>query len=393
MSYEKSLKILALQIESAVGRCIFQDVVKGFMELGHEMVEFSVKRGSDRELVKKIAEFQPNFLFTINHNGLGERITKVLTRRGLPYASWFVDDPTIRLKREYISPYGVIFVWDREYIDPLKDMGFKHVHYLPMATNTEIFKELDLGLEERGRYASNLSFAGMSFYNYYRGCYKEKEDSKTQMILNEIVIRQAQNPLVSISKIFEDVQKEFSFSLRFSCPDERLLLMSFLEAAGMALYRKELLKEICDVGLTLAGDDGWRELLNGIDSSGKIKFLGWINNRTELPKLYNATKINLNITQSQSKIVFNMRVFDIAGCRAFMLTDYRRDLEELFGMEGKAISYLDKKDLCNRADYYLNHPEERKELAARLQEKALKRHTYRHRMKELVEIMRTVCDS
>jgi spore maturation protein CgeB len=153
-----------------------------------------------------------------------------------------------------------------------------------------------------------------------------------------------------------------------------------LEEAAASKYRKELIEEIKDFDFRLYGDEGWVDLLG---DSGK--YFGLIKRREEMAKLYNATKINLNITKPQSKTSLPMRVFEICACGAFVLSDYRRDLSELFVLDEEIVCYRDKKELRDKVNYFLAHPDERIHIAKRAKKRILEEHTYLRRMEQLVE--------
>ena len=58
-----------------------------------------------------------------------------------------------------------------------------------------------------------------------------------------------------------------------------------------------------------------------------------------------------------------MRVFDILSCKGFCLTNYQPEIAELF-VDGKdLVMYTSMEDLMGKVIYYLNHEEERREIA------------------------------
>lgn len=114
----------------------------------------------------------------------------------------------------------------------------------------------------------------------------------------------------------------------------------------------------------------------------------------EAVKIYNASKINLNLHSSvyPDKLVtggdfVNPRTFELAACRAFQLVDERSLLSELFAPDELA-TFRDMDELKAKIDYYLKHEDERLELAARAQARVLKDHTYQQRMDTLIEFIR-----
>jgi spore maturation protein CgeB len=147
------------------------------------------------------------------------------------------------------------------------------------------------------------------------------------------------------------------------------------------IHRRSIISKINASKVDIFGDEGWKSLENP-----NIVYRGRIDYKKELPLLYNASKINLNVNVSQMKNSSNNRVFDIPACKAFLLTDYKEDLEELFQIDEEIIVYRDVPQLNELITYYLNHGEERRRIAEKAQKKVLSKHTYIHRMQRVLEI-------
>ncbi len=100
---------------------------------------------------------------------------------------------------------------------------------------------------------------------------------------------------------------------------------------------------------------------------------------------------------SQSKIVFNssvkddlnMRVFEAMASGSMLLTDEAKGsgLTELFHDKKHLVIYRDEKELLEFADYYLRHGEERERVAEEGMKEVLDKHAYKHRVKEMIEII------
>ncbi|KUJ96166.1 MAG: CgeB family protein [Desulfonauticus sp. 38_4375] len=113
----------------------------------------------------------------------------------------------------------------------------------------------------------------------------------------------------------------------------------------------------------------------------------------EVVKIFNASKINLNLHSSLqdqelvSKGDFvNPRTFEIAGCGCFQLVDRRELLPALFSEE-EVITFESLEDLKEKINYFLPREEERHEIATRARARALREHTYAHRMQTLVSFL------
>jgi spore maturation protein CgeB len=105
----------------------------------------------------------------------------------------------------------------------------------------------------------------------------------------------------------------------------------------------------------------------------------------EMVKVFNAAKIVLNLhEQSDVPYKVNMRVYEAAGCGAFLMTDNSYGLNQMFSTQDEIVTYDSSKDLIRKIGYYLNS-----EKRSVFQEKALLRayedHTYHLRLKRLLE--------
>lgn len=84
----------------------------------------------------------------------------------------------------------------------------------------------------------------------------------------------------------------------------------------------------------------------------------------------------------------NMRLYEATGVGAMLITDYKKDLNKLF-IPGKEVeTYKTKEELLEKVKYFLNHDKEREKIARAGQKRTLKDHTYKHRMEELVKILK-----
>jgi spore maturation protein CgeB len=83
----------------------------------------------------------------------------------------------------------------------------------------------------------------------------------------------------------------------------------------------------------------------------------------------------------------NMRLYEATGVGSLLLTDAKPNLSELFTPGEEVVTYADAAELVAKARYYLEHEDERSEIAAAGQARTLREHTYATRMQELVEVL------
>lgn len=111
----------------------------------------------------------------------------------------------------------------------------------------------------------------------------------------------------------------------------------------------------------------------------------------ECVKIFNATTINLNLhssIQADELVTYgdfvNPRTFELAACGAFQLVDQRKLMSEAFA-EDELATFTSMDELLKKIEYYSNNPEKCAAFAQKSQARVLKEHTYKARMKTLIE--------
>lgn len=106
----------------------------------------------------------------------------------------------------------------------------------------------------------------------------------------------------------------------------------------------------------------------------------------KLSDLYGNSKIVFNQTADHIK-TFNMRIFEAMSCGALALTDDTPEQSRLFQDGKHYILFNSRKDLLEKAYYYLEHVDEASKIAAAGQKYVLESHTYEHRARRLLELI------
>jgi spore maturation protein CgeB len=81
------------------------------------------------------------------------------------------------------------------------------------------------------------------------------------------------------------------------------------------------------------------------------------------------------------------RTFEIPGCGGFQLTEYVPHLERYFELEREVSVYRTTEDLIERIAYWINNPEERRDVAAAGYRRVMAEHTYDHRFASIFASM------
>ncbi|MBM3228755.1 glycosyltransferase family 1 protein, partial [Candidatus Pacearchaeota archaeon] len=144
---------------------------------------------------------------------------------------------------------------------------------------------------------------------------------------------------------------------------------------------------------------------------------GWKNGYVsyeELIKIFNQSKINLNLSNSSkiNKYMFSSfgafknamsfiksgdvknreqikgRHFEIPGCGGFQLSYYVEGLEHCYEISKEIAVYMNAEGLIEKIRYYLKNESEREEIAQRGYKRTLSEHTYEKRIKEILKFVK-----
>ena len=145
------------------------------------------------------------------------------------------------------------------------------------------------------------------------------------------------------------------------------------------LERNALIRSIADRhSFDLFTHDGDFSLPNVINH-------GPVDNYREMPLVFRRSKINLNISLRSILSGIPQRAFDIMGSGGFLLSNFQADFLDYFVPGEDFVYYDSKKDLLRKVDYYLSHEAERQAIAKNGHDKVAAAHTYRHRVREMLD--------
>ncbi len=372
------------------GYFLTAEVEKAIKRLGHEVARVPVRKGEEGEvilsrLLSSILEFKPDMLLTINHLGFDQDgvLTSFLESIEMPVASWYVDSPNLIVKAfdKNVSPYVSIFLWDKAYNIDMKAVGFESVEYLPLATDTDVFKPLKLSHKDIKRFSSDTGFVGNSMVEPAAE-YLEKVPHDMHLVLERLAKHLSESHL-TFNESLRTLSKDEQEGINALPVRERLDFEAAVLWRSTLMYRLSCIERFKEFRPVIHGDKGWHKLLNG-----EFSIMPPLNYYRELPVFYNACRINFNATNLQMGSAVNQRVFDVPACEAFLLTDDQEALGELFDTGKEVITYKNKDEIPELVKYYLSHPQERKRIAERGRERIIREHTYIHRIETLIDSMK-----
>ncbi len=394
----KPYKVVVVVSFGTVAPYIMFDVASALKKLGHNVKIVDIRdlesKANGRQLaaglIRDIKLFSPDFALSYGFSGLfPNAYENVFMHIGVPAAGLFFDNPFAKsfldlYKKLDSTKLFRIFIWDKYYRDELKEYGFES-HYLPLAANEDRFKPMS----PVDSYESDVTFVGtISGTTDYD---KDRREKKWPEWLIDVgrktVERKLKDRSLSVEAVARSVIKESlpqealdSFDSYENKSEFTVFLSSIYNEYGN-IVRSEAVRLLPKAKVRIVGE-GWEGFVReGVTVGGRVDYT------TEAPQIYNSAKINLNITGAQLMKSVNQRVFDVSACGAFLLTDYRDDLSELFDTETEIAVYNDMAGMRKKVRYYLEHDEERRVMAARARERVLKEHTYCHRVKTIISAL------
>lgn len=119
----------------------YRDIEQTFLLLGHtvdnieqELGSYDVSPEFERVIEEKIRGTHYDMVFTVNYFPL---ISNVCERTGVKYVSWTCDNPLISMYHESVfHDCNYIFTFDKTNYLEFREMGVKHIWYLPLAVDT-----------------------------------------------------------------------------------------------------------------------------------------------------------------------------------------------------------------------------------------------------------------
>ena len=373
-----------------------EDIDAAFRELGHTTIHHPFADNGDKpqeqlkeELLSAIRQHSPNLLFSFNYFPAAAFACK---EQDLPYVSWIYDSPYVRLYHYTVSfPTNRIFVFDKEQYLEFHNGGIPTVHYLPMAANTKRLAAMQdvTAFQKTPWYNQHpVAFIG-SLYTEKHQFYQRMEQIPpyTKGYLEGLM--NAQRQIYGYNFIQELLPKPIIEDMQNALPmkpgAESLETIEYLYAQYVinrqltAIERQDLLPTVAKhAGLDLYTPDRSVQYPN-CTNHGPVDYYDFA------PYVFKQAKINLNITLRSIHNGIPLRAFDIMGAGGFLLTNFQADFLDFF-VPGEDFDYFEnKKDLLAKIDYYLQHEDERAQIALNGFNKIAAQHTYVHRAAEILQ--------
>lgn len=370
-----------------------QDIIDNLIKRGHEVDElFGEMSNFDTDFifynkfVKKLESKAFDLVLTVNYFPL---ISMACQERNIPYVSWCCDCPLGTMYHESVyNPVNTIFTFDMLNAIEFKAMG-ANVHYLPLCAELDRVDKLLKESSDLDEYDCDISFVG-SMYNknsydevydhlpeylqgYFDAVMKMQMNIYGDYLLDDMLDARTINEL---NRHFLLAKSDQSFS------DLALVFSTTVLGFKIAqMERKSLIAELSKHNQVDLYTDDENIKMPGVRNRGLADY--W----EVAPKIFNRSRINLNFTIRNIRSGLPLRIWDIMGAGGFLITNYQPELEMYFKNGEDLVYFTDKEDLAKKVKYYLEHEEERRQIALNGQRKVRELHTYNHRFDEMNKII------
>ena len=373
------------------------DIIEAFRNAGltvdEDCEQISDKKLLPSDIVLDVSERLKNntylFVFSIN---FFPPVSDTCELYKVPYVAWTVDSPIMELFSPSLkNSCNRIFLFDRHQYNYFgKDLN--NCFYLPLATNVMRWDSVikNASKESVDKFTSDISFVG-SLYTEKNPYRKIKNlSAKTKGYIDGLLNAQkliygyyfAEEALND--EIMEDFLKnvpdltESPYSKYF---DPKIIMADFFLGMELACReRKELLNYISEsFPVNVYTNSDTSELSPNVIAHGGVKTL------SEMPLVFNGSKINLNFTIRPIRTGLSLRLFDITGSGGFLLTNFQEELPEYFE-PGKDVEFFtSKEELSDKIAFYLSNDSARMKIAQNGYEKTKKLHTYGARINSMIK--------
>lgn len=363
-----------------------------FDNVGYELTEEILFLLKDKILIEKEGRRYYDCVYSFDYF---PNISEACQMFGMPYISWVFDCPHYTLDSHTLgNDVNRIYVFDKLLYSRLCQKGYDTIRYTTMAVNSERIKKLceDFDNESGGTitYEHDVCFLGNLYdneYNFYdqvkylppmlKGYVDAVIKAQESLFGSDLFTEPGIFPYEKIKELKEYIKFEETGKYEI---DYDNVMLDILRKKVTVNERHNILlemgKRFDTVLYTMPGAKPIENVCN----------LGTANYMTKMPRVFHKSKVNLNITLRSILSGIPLRVVDILAAGGFLITNYQAEIAEHFIDGEELVMAFSPEDMIEKTGYYLEHEDERKEIARRGQEKVLRDFSYEKLLKEVLTI-------
>ena len=372
------------------------DVIESFKRLGFEIyeetLEMTQKNLLPSDCVKKIspALMSENFTFAFTINFF-PYLSDVCEIMHLPYISLIVDSPVMELYSKSLrNSCNRIFLFDACLYQEFSPLNPDCIFHMPLAANvarTDAFLS-HASQSDKKKYAGDISFIGSTYAekcpfnraklpDYERGYADGLIEAQLKIygynFLQEVLTD------TFVTTFLESTPHSYRFPNEDYADYKACVAQLYLSVKVAEQERLRLLK--------MLSDSFHVDIYTGSDTSSMphINNRGFARSLDEMPLIFNQSKININITAKSIRSGLPLRIFDVLGCGGFLITNYQSEIPQFFTIGKDLVTYDSADNLKELCRYYLEHEQERKDIALHGYNTVKKYDTYDIRLLQMLD--------
>ncbi len=373
-----------------------EHIIPVFEKLGYDVVPFQVDMDREdtrngEELATRMAESilreHPSFVFGFNYYPAIAIACKACRIR---YVSWIYDSPFIQVySHTALYDTNRIFCFDSYEVEKLKALGVNNISYLPMPAAIGHYDRVHPSAADVKEYSSDITFIGSTYSETRNHMFRHLEnlDDNTRGYVDALIQMQLRiygmdviEPALT-DEVMEKIQKVCPVYARGDGMESAQWVVAnyFLARKVTAIERQKLLSLLAEKHRVLLFTPEATPDMPGVKNMGSIDYYD------RAPYAMKCAKINLNISLRSIHTGMPLRALDILGCGGFLLTNYQSDFLEYLEPGRDFVYYDSIENAAALCDYYLEHEDERKAIAASGYEKVKKHLSYTDQVRRMLE--------
>ena len=305
------------------------------------------------------------------------------------YVSWVFDCPHYPLYSGTISyEENRIHIFDKRLCEELITLGAKHVYHTPLGVNEERLRSLDLTTTP-DTYIHDVTFLGNLYDNEFNFFDQASFPDELKGYLEDVIKAQQLvygKDIISDNRVIDDSLMEmlrsfihFEDTGKYSVDYNRVIL-DIIRKKVTVTERRKILEALADCFDTTLYTTPDAKPIPG------VKCLGLADYNSQMPYIFHNSKININMTFRCIPSGIPLRVMDVLGSGGFLITTYQDEIAEYFEEDKDLVIVRSPEEFIEKTAYYLEHEDERKEIAQRGQEKVFEKFAYTKLLPEVLTL-------
>ncbi len=343
-----------------------------------------------QSITKVADEFHADAFFSVDYFQMVAMAAKKLN---ITYYSWLYHIPQWSLFSYAAQlPNNRIITFDSAQMQELKQYNVNGMQYMSQAADKELLTSAKALATPQmiDKYTADVSFVGTLYESSNNLFNRISTEAREKEIYKEIV-RMIRDKRFSYGKdiLYRGVTEEMvEFLLEevehgqdhfFFANQEEIAVQS-------VLARKITVEERKLMARTLAKEFDFKLFtISNTEKFPEINNCGPVDFAKQAPLVFNGSKVNIYVTPRSIRSGVPLRVLEIMACGGFVLVNYQEDLAAEFEDGKELVMYRSLEEMVDKVRYYLEHEDERKNIAKAGYEKVLREYNYAEKLRHILE--------